>query len=101
MTLTKIRVHACSTGYTDVTVGQTFDPVVVHSVAIPAGNHCSLTFYWSSDLDIDGPTWTVRYSESTTDVTLATDISPVALSPWTVISGTMPGGSPWLLVSID
>jgi len=102
VTLAKIRVHHCGgSTYTDVTVGQNLDPVDVNWVSIPAGDHCSVTFFWSTDLDIDGPSWTVRYAESTTHVPLATDITPVSLSPWTVISGTMTGGGPWLLVTID
>jgi hypothetical protein len=100
VTLTKIRVHACGGGYTDVTVGQTIDPVAVQSVQIPAGDHCQLTFYWSTSLDIDGPTYTVRYSSSTTAVPLSADIEPVYLSPWSVVSGSMSGGGPWLLVDI-
>jgi hypothetical protein len=103
--LAKVRVHHCAGGYTDYTVDDTIDPVQVNHVAIAAGNECGLTFYWDSNLDIDGygslGAFTVRYSEATTYVPLSTDIDPVALTPYTVVSGSMSGGSPWLMVSID
>lgn len=101
VTLTKVRVHHCAGGYTDVSVGQAIDPVQVQEVEIPEGDHCSLTFYWSTDLDIDGPAYTVRYSETTTSVPLSTSIAPVSLSPWTVTSGTMSGSGPWLAADIS
>jgi hypothetical protein len=84
VTLATIRVHHCAGGYTDVSVGEAIDPVEVNSYGIPAGDHCSLTFYWATDLDIDGPSYTVRYAQGTTAVPLDTTIDPVALSPWTV-----------------
>ena len=99
--LDKIRVHHCAGGYTDVQVDETIDPVAVIRVAIPAGNHCSITWYWASDLDVDGPAFTVRYAGATTTVTLAADIPPVALSPYSVVSGSMSGGGPWLLSVIE
>lgn len=99
--LTKVRVHHCDASTTDVTVGATLDPVVANTVALPAGDHCALTFFWGSAMDIDGPSWTVRYAQSTTTVWLDTEIPPKSLTPYTVIAGTMPGGGPWLLASID
>jgi hypothetical protein len=99
--LDKVRVHYCSGSTTDVTVGQTIDPVAGATVPLPAGDLCAVTFYWSTDLDVDGPAYTVRYSGATTTVTLATDIEPVLLSPYSVVSGTMSGGGPWLLVAIE
>jgi hypothetical protein len=101
VTVQKLRVHHCGGGTTDVTVGATVDPVVANTVPIPAGDHCAVTFYWSTTLDIDGPTYTVRYSQSTTTVALDTEIDPKALTPYSVIAGTMSGGGPWLLVAID
>jgi hypothetical protein len=101
VTLAKVRVHHCAGGYTDVTVNDALDPVQVYSVAIPAGDQCSLTFYWNSALDVNGPAYTVRYAQSTTAMTLSTDIAPVALTPYSVVSGSMSGGGPWLLASID
>lgn len=103
--LDKVRVFHCGGGSTDYEVDETIDPVVVQHVSIDAGNHCALRFFWSSDLDIDGDgslgPFTVRYAEDTTDVTLATDIEPVALTPYSVVSGSMSGGAPWLLTNIE
>ena len=105
VTLDKVRAHHCAGGYTDYPVDDTIDPVQVNHVAIASGNECGLTFYWDSNLDIDGHgnlgDFTVRYAEATTYVALSTDIEPVALTPYTVVSGSMSGGSPWLMVSID
>lgn len=97
----KVRVHHCAGGYTDYTVAKTIDPVAGYDVDIDAGNHCGVTFFWDSVMDIDGPAYTVRYSGSTTAVTLDTPIDPVALTPYTVISGSMSGGGPQLVVTID
>jgi hypothetical protein len=99
--LDKVRVHHCAGGYTDVQVDETLDLVDGATVSIPSGDHCGLTWYWDSALDIDGPTYTVRYAQATTGVTLDDEIPPVALTPYTVVSGTMSGGGPWLLSSID
>lgn len=105
VTVDKVRVYHCGGGYTDYPVADTIDPVVVNHVEIDAGDHCGLTFFWSSDLDIDGDgslgAFTVRYEEATTAVTLDTDIDPVALAPYSVVSGSMPGGAPWLLTNIE
>lgn len=99
--LHKIRINHCSGGYTDVSVNATLDLVAGVNVSIPAGDHCSIVWYWDNALDIDGPTYTVRYSQSTTSVTLEAEIPPKSLTPYSVVSGTMPGGGPWLLSSID
>jgi hypothetical protein len=99
--LQKVRVHGCSGATTDVVVGAVIDPVLVQTVPIPAGNHCGLTFFWSTVLDIYGPAYTVRYSQSSTYVALAVDIAPKALSPYTVVAGTMSGGGPRLLVDVE
>ncbi len=99
--LTGVRVHHCGGGYTDVAVNDTFDPVAGGGFAVPSGDHCSLTFAWGSALEIDGPSFTVSYSETTTAVPLDTPIDAVYLSPYTVVSGSMSGYGPWLYVTID
>ncbi len=99
--LETIRVHHCGGGFTDVDVDLTIDPVAVTWVPIPAGNHCAVTWFWGSVLDVNGPSWTVRYAEATTTVTLAADIAPKALTPWSVVSGSPSGGGPWLLSIIE
>ena len=105
VTLTKVRVSHCGGGFTDYAVNQTLDPVAVYTLPIAAGDHCSVTYYWGSALLIDGEgsqgLFTVRYAQATTTVTLKADIDPVALSPYSVVSGSMSGGAPWLLMDID
>ncbi|MEQ1503699.1 MAG: hypothetical protein ABMB14_15780 [Myxococcota bacterium] len=103
VTLTKVRVGFCSGSTTDVTVGAVIDPVEAVVVAIPAGDLCGIQWFWGSDLDVDGPGYTVRYSAATTAVVLDPDgtLPPKALSPYSVVSGSMGGGGPWLLASID
>lgn len=99
--LDKVRVHHCGGGYTDVAVGETIDPVQLTFVGLPAGDHCSLTWYWGSALDVDGPSYTVRYAEPTTTVDLDVEIPPKRLAPYSVVSGSMSGGGPWLLSAIE
>jgi hypothetical protein len=99
--LTKVRVHKCGGGYVDYPVGATVDPVAGGSVPIGAGNLCFATFYWGSTMEVDGPAYTLEVEDSTTTVTLGEEISPVALTPYTVVSGTMSGGGPWLLVDVN
>jgi hypothetical protein len=99
--LDKVRVHHCAGGSTDVQVDETLDLVAGATVSIPSGDQCGLTWYWDSVLDIDGPSYTVRYAQATTSVTLDDDIPPEALTPYSVVSGTMSGSGPWLLSSID
>jgi hypothetical protein len=99
--LTKVRVHKCGGGYIDYPVGATVDPVAGGSVPIGAGDLCFATFYWGSVLEIEGPAYTLEVDDATTTVTLGSEIAPVALTPYEVVSGTMNGGGPWLLVEVD
>lgn len=101
VTLHKVRVHHCGGGSTDYVENASIDPVAGYDVAIGAGNHCGLTFYWSSAMDIDGSGFTVRYAETSTAVTLDSVIEPVALAPCSVLSGSMSGVCPRLYVTID
>ena len=99
--LDKVRVPPCGGGSTDVEIDQTIDPVAVTWVDIPAGDHCAVTWYWATDLDVNGPSYTVRYEGATTSVLLDEEIPPVALTPYSVVSGSMSGGGPWLMSVIE
>jgi hypothetical protein len=99
--LTKVRMQHCAGGYTDYAVNQTIDPVAGYSLSIGPGDECYATYFWGSTMDIDGPTYTVRYSQPTTTVALSGDIAPASLSPYSVLSGTMSGGGPWLMMVIE
>lgn len=103
--LDKVRVHHCGGGATDVAVGEDLDPVAGFEVAIPAGDHCGLVLFWDGPMDVDGDgslgAFTVRVTAGSTTLTLADPIAPVALAPWSVVSGSMSGGGPWLLASLE
>jgi hypothetical protein len=101
VTLDKLVVHHCGGGSTTYEVDATVDPVAGHHVAIDAGKHCGLTFYWASVIEVNGPSYVVEHDAATTSVTLSEDIAPVLLSPCDVTSGSMSGGCPWLLVYVD
>lgn len=103
--LEKLRIHHCGGGYTDYTVDKVVDPVEGYDVTISGGDHCYATWFWDSDMEIDGDgvagPYTVEYTGSTATVTLSNDIDWVALSPWSVVSGTMVGGGPKLLTWVE
>lgn len=96
-----VRVHHCAGGSTDHPVGEIIDPVEGFELPISAGDHCGLTLYWGSSLDITGPGYVVRYDEPSTDVVLDDPIDKVELTPYSVVSGSMGGAGPWLVTSID
>ncbi|MCB9688169.1 MAG: hypothetical protein H6735_24230 [Alphaproteobacteria bacterium] len=96
-----LRIFHCGGGYTDVSVGATFDPVAGGTVTIPSGDHCQITFSWSSVMSITGSGFTLEMDGETTVVPLDAPIDPVYLSSYTVTSGSMSGYGPWLLVDID
>lgn len=98
--LTKVRVHHCAGGYTDVTVGSSGDPTVHGTFAIPSGNHCALTFVWGSDLEIDGPSYSLVYDAAITFVPLAAELEPKALTPYDVVAGSF-SGTPYLVLTIE
>jgi hypothetical protein len=105
VTLDRVRIHHCGGGSTDYPVGQTIDPVAGYSLQIAGGDHCSVTLTWSTSMDVEGDgslgSFTVRYGQETTTVELSAEIAPVALTPYSVVSGSMSGGAPWLMMSID
>jgi len=102
VTLDKVVVHHCGGGSTTYQVDEEVDPVAGHTVAIDPGDHCTATYHWDSNLTVDGPTYTVGHNQSTTTITFDEDgIDPVALTPCSVVSGTMSGGCPWLMAYVD
>lgn len=106
VTLDRVRVHHCgSGGSTDYEVDEVIDPVLGFSLPIAGGDHCKVTLYWASTMDIEGSgaagPFVVRYASNATEVTLTQETAPVPLTPYSVVSGTMTGGAPWLLLSID
>ena len=105
VTLDKVRVHHCGGGWTDYPVGQVIYPVAHYTIRFAAGDHCRVSYYWGSALEIDGDgslgPFAVAYSQAITTVTLAADIDQIPLAPYSVVSGSMSGGAPWLLMSID
>jgi hypothetical protein len=100
-TLDKLVVHHCGGGSTSYDLDTTFDPVVGLAVDIDAGDHCSAVLHWTGDVEVDGPSYTVAYSGSTTTLTFGTPIPEVMMSPCTVVSGAMSGGCPRLYAWVD
>ena len=105
VTLDKVRVHHCGGGFTDYEVDSVIDPVAGYTLTIAGGDHCALTFAWASALVIEGHgslgPFTVRYAAGATTVPLSEEIAPVALTPYSVASGSMSGGAPWLLAFVE
>lgn len=98
--LDKVRIVTCSGSWTDYAFGGTVDPVEGFTVTVAGGNLCAAVFYWGSPMTIDGDgahgAFTVAYDAGTTVVLLDTPVPPEALEPYTVTSGWMDGGGPWL-----
>jgi hypothetical protein len=101
VTLEKVVVHHCAGGSTTYTVDATVDPVAGHTLSIDAGNHCGVTFHWDSTIEVEGPSYVVEHTASTTSVLLDSSIAPKLLAPCSVTSGSMSGSCPWLLVYVD
>lgn len=103
--LTKLRVHYCSGGFADYTVGQTIDPVAGFTQVISGGDICDLRFYWGSDMMLDGSgslgSFSLLYGEAYTTVPVDPAIAIVPLTPFELVSGSMTSGAPGLRVTIE
>jgi hypothetical protein len=106
--LDEIRLHPCdNSGPTVIQMNQTVDPAVGLSVAIPNGTWCAVSFDWDSPMVVNGgpagATFSLQYAGAATYVPIADNgtISPVALSPYTVLSGNPSSGAPKIYVTIE
>ncbi len=94
--LEKLRIWNCSSGYTDYTVGSIIDPVKGWtSVDLGAGDYCGATLFWDTTMTLEGEDASsnsiiVAYSQATTSITFATEISPVDLTPFVEEVGSLP-----------
>jgi len=101
VTLDKVVVNHCGGGSTTYDLDESVEPVGGHTVDIDAGDHCTAVFHWSSNLSIDGPSYTVGHNGSTTTIVFDDTIDEVYLSPCSVTSGTMTGGCPRLYAWVN
>lgn len=98
--LDRVRAYYCAGGgaYEDFVVNATVDPVAGFSATVTVtGDYCSITWMFSSDFEIDGDgtmgSFTVESSDAEVDVTVSGSMGWVALNPWLVSAGTMPGSA--------
>lgn len=99
--LDRVDVHHCDGSTQPVVVDEEIDAVSTTWVAVPTGDLCALTFVWSSSMTIEGDTFMLSYEGQQTTVVLDDPIAPVALTPYTVLSGSHSGSPPWLLVDVQ
>lgn len=95
--LTKLRIHDCSGSWTDYPVGATVDPVAGTHVTVSGGDLCGSTWYWGSTMQLygdNGAPFTLSYGAGSTSIPFAP--SSVAVSPYTVVSGSASGSGPRL-----
>ncbi|MEZ4320714.1 MAG: hypothetical protein R3F61_24750 [Myxococcota bacterium] len=93
----KVRVHACDGSYTDYSVKQWVDPVAGYGKTINGGDLCSATWYWGSDVVLDGPGFTIVATPDQTTVSLD-PLKTVDVLPWYVAEGTLPNQSSVVLI---
>ena len=95
-----VRIEHCDGTDTEYVVDDIVDPVLGHTVVIAGGDHCGVTWVFDSDFVIDGSGFVVDSSQREVYSALPSP-SWVPLSPWSVVSGTMTGGGPRLLTTIQ
>ncbi|MFN7142749.1 MAG: hypothetical protein ACK4YP_03165 [Myxococcota bacterium] len=99
--LDRIRVAYCGGGYTDYVVDGFVDLVVGYQRTISGGDICSVRAYWDSAMTIESATFTLEYDALYTDVAVTWAPQPASLTPFTVVNGSISGGGPVLLVTIE
>ncbi|MCB9688556.1 MAG: hypothetical protein H6735_26195 [Alphaproteobacteria bacterium] len=101
--LDKVRIVRCDASWTDYTVDGDVDVVAGFTLTVAGGDLCAAVFYWGSTMTIDGDgslgAFTVSYDKATTTVLFDDPITPKALTPYTVTSGSMEGWGPWLVMT--
>ena len=97
-----VRVYICGGGYDDYEVDESIDPVEGWSTTIEGGDLCGVAVRWDSDVDLWATSFSVRYEELVTAVTLTGASSDdVAFTPLVVTAGTFSGSAPRLVVTIQ
>lgn len=90
--LTKVKIHNCNGSSTVYSVGKWIDPVAGYPVHIQGGDLCGASWYWGSDMDIDGVGFTLEITDNSTYASLD-PIKGVPMLNWSVVSGDMPGSN--------
>ena len=102
VTLDKVRMDLCNGSPVDYEVDEQIDLIAGYTLAIDDGNYCGATFFWSSDMTLQGSTgngWGIEYTQNATYVPISTMTK--ALTPYTVIYGVVYGGNPGLKMAIE
>lgn len=105
VTIYKVRIHKCDSTYVDYVLNDTIDDVVDGYTVnnIIGGDLCGATWFWSTDMFLDGYSsgpFTIEYDDNTTTMVFASPLVPTALTPYTVIEGSAPGTGPKLYATI-
>lgn len=96
-----IRVNYCGGGYSTYTIDDSFDPVDGWSSTISGGDICSIVLSWNDAIEIDGPSYIIEHSLSTTTFSVGASIPPVGLTPITTIQGSYSGNLPLMYISLN
>ncbi len=101
VTLDKVVLHHCLGGTSIWNTDVDIDPVAGWSMDMPAGDHCSVDFVWSTTMELNGQGFAIDYDEASTSVTLVGADQQSDLTPFTLVSGVIHGGNPSLTVHIQ
>lgn len=97
--LEKVRAYHCGAStYVDFVANESVDPVAGFSVTVSAtGDYCDITFFFDTDVTIDGDgtsgVFAIESTDAEVDMTVSASMGWVALSDWSVVSGTMSGSA--------
>lgn len=100
--LGKVRMNVCNSSPVDYVVNADIDPVAGYTLGIAAGDYCGATFFWDTNMTIDGGTgtgWGIEYTPNSNYLPIATMVAP--LTPFNLLYGVIYGGNPELHMSID
>ena len=100
-TLGSVVVHACAGGSTTYTRNQVIDPVAGTRFTITGGDLCAVDLVWTTDVEVDGDTFTLASSSAVDTVTLVGTTSTADWVPFSVVSGQFSGSHPEWVVTID
>jgi hypothetical protein len=92
--LDSVTLTDCDGSDWTLQVDETIDPVLGWEHSMPAGDFCSVTLHWGSDMELEGTnsqgTLSLEYTETSTTVPFDQyDPSPVDLTPITEVTGKM------------
>lgn len=104
--LDEVRMNKCIGGSNVYVVDEVIDPVDGYGLDIDAGNYCSVTLVWATDMTLHGydnnnSGFGVDYDKDSTVLGLSGSSQSAALIPFEVVFGVIYGGNPHITVAID